>query len=184
MFRSGLACALLTLCACGPAGGADEPASATARRAEAAQPAPEPGAETIDPDDPIAGLWWVVLPSFPIRAFRVSLEAGQDGETRGGTWVTFDWRSTTEPESLQRRSKPVRITARSSGTQVVLEGPAPMLTESGEPNGQSGQWRVELRRSELPGEPPRWSGMAVHDRGLTGPDGLPAEMERAFRRWQ
>jgi hypothetical protein len=184
MLRSGLACALLTLSACGPAGGSDEPAAATAHRPAAPRAAPAPGDETVDPDDPIAGLWWVVLPSFPIRAFRVSLEAGQDDETRGGTWVSFDWRSTAEPESLQRRSKPVRITAHSSGTQLVLEGPAPMLTESGTPNGQSGQWRIALRRSELPGEQTRWSGLAVHDRGLTGPDGLPAEMERAFRRWQ
>jgi hypothetical protein len=181
-----LACALLVLCSCGPGDGpaADEPATAAAPQAPAAQPAPVPAPEAVDPDEPVAGLWWVFSPSFPIRAFRASLEPGHDDDERGGTWVSFDWRGTTEEQSLQRRSKPVRITARSSGSQLVIEGPSPMLTESGKPNGQSGHWRLALRRAELPGETPRWSGVAVHDGGLTGPEGVPVEMERAFRRWQ
>ena len=184
MSRRSLTCALLVLCACGPAdgSGANEPSAAEPRQADA--PPAAPGAEAADPDDAVAGLWWVFAPTFPNRAFLVSLEPGQDGEDRGGTWVSFDWRGTTDPESLQRRSKPVRITARSNGTQVHVEGPAPMLTESGQPTGQSGSWQLDLRRAELPGEPPRWSGVANHDRGLTGPEGVAVEMERAFRRWQ
>ena len=186
MLRFCLLCALLVVCACGPGEGTDEskpsapapPSAAGATEAEAA------AAEPADPDDPLAGLWWVLLPTFPIRAFRVNLESGEEGETRSGTWIIFDWRATTDAEALQRRSKQVRITARGSGSELVLEGPMPMLTEAGQPNGQSGRWRIELRRSELPGEAPRWTGTAVHDDGLTGAQGIPAEMERAFRRWQ
>ena len=63
-------------------------------------------------------------------------------------------------------------------------GEGPGLSADDQPNGHSGRWRIALRRSEGPGEPPRWSGWAVHDRGLTGAEGVPAEMERAFRRWQ
>lgn len=183
MLRSSLLCALLAVCACGRIESPDESKPADAA-APAAASQPEPAAAEVDPDDPLAGLWWVFAPTVPIRAFRVSLSPGKDGETRSGTWVTFDWRSTTDADALQRRSKPVRITATSSGSSLVLEGPTPMLTEGGQPNGQSGRWRIELRRGGLPGEPPRWSGTAVHDGGMTGPEGVPAEMERTFRRWQ
>ena len=184
MLRSSLLCALLAVCACGRMESPDDSKSSDAAAPAAAGQAQPAEAEPADPDDPLAGLWWVLMPSFPIRAFRVSLSPGKDGETRTGTWVTFDWRSTTDADALQRRSKPVRITATASGASLVLEGPTPMLTEGGAPNGQSGRWRIELRRSDMPGEPLRWSGTAVHDKGLTGTDGVAAEMERAFRRWQ
>ena len=81
-------------------------------------------------------------------------------------------------------SKPVRIEARGDGPRLIVEGPAPMLTESGQPNGQSGSWRLDLRRSEQPGEPLSWSGTAVHTGAELAPDGVSVDMERNFRRWQ
>lgn len=173
-------CALLVLVsACGPAEDADG-AAATQPPAPHATPEPKPA---IDPNDPVAGLWWVYAPKFPIHAFRISLEPGA-GETRAGTWVTFDWRGTTDPETLARRSKPVRIEAKGDSRQMIIEGPAPMLTDAGQPNGHSGRWRLDLRRAELPGEPLRWSGTATHDGGMTGTDGVTVDMERGFHRWQ
>jgi len=192
-----LLCALAVLGACGPSSAsagtsANAGASATpaAPQAAAPQPGAEQGAASSSPGradlpaEPVAGDWWIFLPTLPIRGFRVSIEPGRDGETRPGTWAIFDWRATTKADALQRRSKPVRITAVSDGPRLRLEGPSPMISEAGRPNGQSGRWTIELRRSAHPGESPDWSGIAVHDGGLTGADGVRAEMERTFRRWQ
>ncbi|HZM00590.1 MAG TPA: hypothetical protein VFD43_10100 [Planctomycetota bacterium] len=183
MLRSRLLCALAALAACGPGDAAGEPAAA-ARAPEPARPAVVAEPASDDDTDPAAGPWFVFATELPYRAFRVTLEPGRDGEVRKGAWATFDWRTTAEAETLQRRSKPVSITATGGLTSLLLEGPSPMLTEDGRPNGQSGTWRIELRRSEQPGQPPRWSGRAVHDEDSTGPEGVAVEMERAFRRWQ
>jgi hypothetical protein len=99
-----------------------------------------------------------------------------------GSWVSFDWQATSQEERLVRRSKPVAIAARSEGELLVVEGPSPMLTDRGEPNGRRGSWRLELRRTNMPGEPLRLAGKAVHTE-LTGPDGVAVELVRSFRTW-
>jgi hypothetical protein len=157
--------------------GEQEPAAA---RPEAGNgPAHVESAATVE--DPLAGTWWVFAKDLPIRAFRMNIANTNDPDgPREGSWVSFDWRATTLEEVLARRSKPVAITARKEGELLVIEGPSPMLTDRGEPNGRRGTWRLEVRRTNMPGEPLRLSGKTVHTE-LTGPEGVPVDLERNFR---
>jgi hypothetical protein len=144
----------------------------------------KPRAESVETaEDPLSGTWWVLAGDLPIRAFRMNIApAGDPAGAHEGSWVSFDWRATTDEEQLVRRSKPVAIATHDEGELLVIDGPSPMLTDRGEPNGRRGTWRLDLRPSNMPGEPVRYSGRAVHTE-LTGPEGVPVDVVRAFRTW-
>lgn len=179
-------------CGCSPPPSAGE----AVPDASAASPAPRdtpspvlpgsvPGAPGMD--DPLAGTWWVLAPSHPYLALRLSLVGTEDAAALQGHWISFDWRATTQPEALVRRSKAVLVLATRDGPpdaprSLELEGGMPMLDENGMPNGQSGHWSIELTRANLPGEPLRLRGHAVHST-LTGQEGVDVDFVREFRAW-
>jgi hypothetical protein len=172
--------ALVLAAGCGPVSiGDDEPVQAP-RETEDVPPRPDAEATS---EDPLAGTWWVLAADLPLRALRMNLlPANGPDSARSGHWVSFDWRATTSEDQLVRRSRPVAITMRTEGDLLVIEGPSPMLTDRGEPNGRRGDWRLELRRTNMPGEPLRLSGSAVHTE-LTEPTGVPVDLERTLRPW-
>ena len=144
--------------------------------------APTNARGAIPPEDPLAGTWWCLLPEQAWLSLRLGVTLPEEGNGRSGRWITFDWSASVDENTLQRRSKPVAVALEHEGELLSIEGPAPMLTEKGEPNGQRGTWRLELRLASLPGEPLRFTGRAFHDE-LTPPEGTPAEMVRDFRPW-
>ncbi len=184
-------CACLVLAACARENFSDE-------AGDSAPPAPMPAAEParFSPDtpgapgmdDPLAGTWWALAPSRPYMGLRLVLVGTSTPSELTGSWILFDWRATTQPESLVRRSRPVELHALRDGqpsapTSLTVTGPSPMLDENGLPNGQRGTWRLELRPNNLPGEELRFFGRAIHSE-LTGPEGIDVELVRAFRPWK
>ncbi len=183
---------LAALCACTPVAPADasaEEAAAPALRPEDTTAAKLPGTLPDAPgmQDPLAGVWWVLAPSHPYLALRLSLVGTDDDGVMEGHWISFDWRATAQPEALARRSKAVLAHATREGprdapTSLVIEGGMPMLDENGAPNGQSGRWHIELTRANLPGEPLRLRGRAVHST-LTAEEGVDVDLVRDYRAW-
>ena len=152
--------------------GGDAPAADAGSALTApAAPAPEP-----EPRDDLLGTWYVFMPELPWSALRLDVRA----ETHGprAAWISFDWSASPDDSKLSARSKPVATQLQGDQAQLVLEGPAPMLTENGQPNGQRGTWRIELHA--LPDSAARLAGRAWHTQ-ITGPDGTPAELTREFR---
>jgi hypothetical protein len=165
---------------CGPVSLGDSEAAETAD--ETPLTAPRAEAEQTA-EDPLAGTWWVLAKDLPLRGLRMNIAAADDPEgAHAGHWVSFDWRATSSEDRLVRRSRPVEVTVRREGELYVIEGPSPMLTDRGEPNGRRGSWRLEVRRTNMPGEPLRLSGRAVHSE-LTDPAGVPVDLERTLRIW-
>jgi hypothetical protein len=159
---------LLLAAACGGAA----PAAATASAPAAPAPAPpEPEAR-----DSLLGTWYVLLPELPWTALRLEVHAESHGPR--ARWISFDWSASDDASNLAGRSKPVAIAMEGDLARLVLDGPAPMLTEAGQPNGQRGAWRVELN---TPTEgSAHLIGRAFHTQ-LTPPAGSPAELTRDFR---
>jgi hypothetical protein len=145
-------------------------------------PAPPPVVAPLA--DPLEGTWWVLAPGLPYMAFRANLVAPQTkSDELAGSWVSFDWRGSSDVDSLMRLSKPVSIRATRDGDAVVIEGPSPMLDANGNPNGHSGAWSLSLRRTSLPGEALRYAGRSRHDR-LAGGEGIAVDFVREFRAWK
>jgi hypothetical protein len=147
-----------------------------------AQPEPAPPAALFpepDPQSGFAGTWYIFMPDLPWMALRLAVLPAAEGQQV--TWTSFDWSASSEADSLASRSKPVAVTLAGDPHAAVIDGPAPMITEGGQPNGQSGTWHMELRPA-LDG-PARLVGRAFHTE-LTGEAGVPAEMTRDFRIWQ
>lgn len=150
---------------------------------ETLEPLPAPPS-AAPRDDPLEGTWWVFLPSLPYMAFRANLTAPDPpGDVLDGSWVSFDWRRTSDSGSLARLSKRVAIRATRDGDRLTIEGPAPMLDADGNPNGHSGLWLLRLRQVGLAGETSRYSGRSRHDK-LTEESGTPADLVREFRPWK
>jgi hypothetical protein len=135
--------------------------------------------------DPLAGTWWILTPTHPFFALRLSLVGTESPERLEGSWVSFDWRASSQAESLVRRSKAVRVSAQRTGPpespeRLVIEGPRPMLDENGVPNGQHGTWRIDLTPSQLPGETPRFQGRGVQT-DPAGGEGVTVDLVREYR---
>lgn len=111
-------------------------------------------------------------------ALRVQVLAAPGGPSV--SWISFDWSASPDAEHLASASKPVSATLQGQLPAITLEGPAPMLSADGEPNGQQGRWHIELRAPE---GSTRLSGKAVTEE-LTTPEGTPAEMLREWRVWR
>ncbi|MHC4846592.1 MAG: hypothetical protein ACYTCU_10590 [Planctomycetota bacterium] len=168
--RRSIACALVLLLAagCGGSDAAQEPDAEAADDPAAVEvvepiepPAPKPVAAPLA--DPLEGTWWVLAPALPYMAFRATLVAPQPpGDELTGSWVSFDWRGSSESDGLMRLSKPVKVKATRNGDQLVIDAPSPMLDANGSPNGHSGIWSLSLRRASLPGEALRYAGRARH----------------------
>jgi len=183
---------LTALCGCTPPAATDEGTSDAAGTATEPRDTPVPALPGSVPnapgmDDPLAGTWWVLAPSHPYLALRLSLVGTEEPAALQGHWISFDWRATTQPEALVRRSKAVLVLASRDGPpdaprSLLIEGGMPMLDENGMPNGQSGHWRIDLTRANLPGEPLRLRGHAVHST-LTGQEGVDVDLVRDFRAW-
>jgi len=149
-----------------------------------AQPAPEPppaAAAELEPDpqDGFSGTWYIFMPELPWTALRLAVLPSASGQQV--SWISFDWSASDSAEDLSSRSKPVAVTLAGDVQAATIDGPSPMISESSQPNGQSGSWHIELRPA-LDG-PARLVGRAYHT-GLTGEAGVPAEMTREFRPWQ
>jgi len=127
----------------------------------------------------LAGLWYVYLKDMPWMALRVQVLSTPSGPSI--SWITFDWTASADAEHLGSASKPVSVKLKSQPPEVSLEGPAPMLTVDGQPNGQQGSWHLELHAP--PEGPTHFLGTAVCDE-LTAPAGTPAEMTRDWRSWK
>lgn len=166
------ACRLLAAVAllAGACGG-DAPAGPDAG---AAPPAPAP--LEPQPAEGLLGTWYLLLPDLPFAGLRLQVREA-DG-LRLASWISFDWSASEGPEDLAGRSKPVAVTLTGDLAALVIEGPAPMLTEGNQPNGQRGAWRFDLRAP--PDGAQRLAGVAVHQE-LTGPQGTAAVMTREFR---
>jgi hypothetical protein len=182
-------------CGRAPDGSPSSDSARTAAVDEAASPAapgeparaPDLAAGTADSADPLAGTWYALAPSHPYLALRLNLVATQDEHALEGHWISFDWRATTLPEALVRRSKAVLVLVSRAGTReapgaVVVDGAMPMLDENNAPNGQNGTWHIELTRASLPGEPLRFRGRGVHST-LTAQEGVDVDLVRDFRAW-
>ncbi len=167
------AAALLLLCGCGGESSAPE---ADAQTAPATEPlaAPEPGTE-----DGFVGTWYVFMPDLPWLGLRLAVRPAEAGTQV--TWISFDWSASEEADDLASRSKPVEVTLTGDVQAAVIDGPSPMISEDGQPNGQRGLWHLELHPA-LDG-PARMVGRALHAE-LTGEAGVAAEMTREFRSWQ
>jgi hypothetical protein len=188
-----LAAALVASAGCARASGpeADGPAAtAAAHDGSAAASAPALPADTPGSpgmDDPAAGTWWVLAPSHPYFALRLTLIGTEDEHALKGHWISFDWRASKQPETLVRRSKPVLVLATRAGTRdapdkLVVDGPMPMLDEDNVPNGQRGSWHLELEPSNLPGEPLRFHGSGAQS-APAGEAGVDVDFVRDFRPW-
>ena len=179
--------ALVVALACGPMPGDDEPTPTESAPAAPARPLATTPLEAAPPVDATAftltGTWWALAPSLPFMALRMDLvETGSDGVWEGN-WITFDWRASADGADLARRSRPVTIAGRSNGEDgFVITGPSPQIDASGNPNGNRGRWELTVKRSSLPGEPLRLSGLAVHTE-LTDREGVAVELSRHFRAW-
>lgn len=138
--------------------------------------APAPPAPEAQPRDGLLGTWYLLLSELPWSCLRLEVHAEPHGPR--ARWISFDWSASEDAASLAGRSKPVAISLEGDLSQLVLTGPAPMLTEAGQPNGQRGNWRVELR---APSEgAAHLLGRAFHAQ-LTPAGGTPAELTREFR---
>ena len=142
-----------------------------------AEPSTEPPPAGTAASD-LAGVWYVLMPDLPWIALRVQVLNAPGGPSV--SWISFDWSSSPDAEHLGSASKPVSVTLQGQLPAITLEGPAPMLSADGEPNGQQGRWHVELRAPE---GGTRLSGKAVTEE-LTTPEGTPAEMTREWRVWR
>lgn len=164
-------CASLLLLLAAACGG-DAPAAA----GDQAPAAPSPPAPASEPRDGLLGTWYVLLPELPWTALRLEVHAESHGPR--ARWISFDWSGSKDASNLAGRSKPVAIDMEGDLARLVLDGPAPMLTESGQPNGQRGTWRIEL---QAPTEgSAHLVGRAFHTQ-LSPPEGTPAELTREFR---
>jgi hypothetical protein len=139
-------------------------------------------------DDPLAGTWWVLTPTHPFLALRLTLVGTETPGELEGNWISFDWRATTQAESLVRKSKAVKVSAQRTGERaaperLVIEGATPMLDENGVPNGQQGIWRIDLQPSHLPGESLRFQGRGVQSVLAEG-EGVVVDLVRDFRVWK
>ena len=167
------ALALLLPISCG--GDEPEPPAATPASPEA----PLAGATGPDAEQGFAGTWYVFMPDLPWLGLRLAVRPAAEGQHV--TWISFDWSTSEEAESLASRSKPVEVILAGDTQSLLLDGPSPMLAENGQPNGQRGRWHLELHPA-LDG-PARMVGTATHSE-LTAPEGLSAEMTRDFRAWK
>jgi len=183
-----VACALALLLLVGCDGSKSEPAvdagvGEVPPAVEVVEP-PDPPAPVAPLADPLQGTWWVLAPGLPYMAFRATLAVPDSpGDVLDGSWVSFDWRGSSDTESIMRISRPVAIRATRNGDALVIDGPSPMLDANGSPNGHNGPWSLTLRRTSLPGEPLRYSGRSRHARLAIG-DGTAVDVVREFRAWK
>jgi hypothetical protein len=165
------AAALLLLAGCG-----DDAAPPAA----AAMPAEQPPAPATAPttESGFGGTWYLFMSDLPWIALRLEVLTLPEG-TRP-TWSSFDWSGSHERDELAARSRPVVVKLEGDPRALVIDGPAPMVDEHGQPNGHRGTWHMELRAA-LDG-PPRLVGRATHT-DITQPEGVSVEMTREFRPW-
>jgi hypothetical protein len=144
-----------------------------------APPAPvEPPPETSDATG-LAGVWYVFLHEMPWVALRVQVLATPAGPSV--SWISFDWSGSADAEHLSSASKPVSVSLQGQLPAVVLDGPAPMLSADGQPNGQRGSLHLELHAPS--GNSRHLVGTASSEQ-LTPASGTPAEMSREWRGWK
>lgn len=155
--------------------------------AEAQPGAPAPGtppaagaAGTVEPRREFAGAWFVLAPELPVHGLYLSLETSGDDDHWDGSWISFDWRGTEEGSQLARVSRPVEVSARRDGEEIVIVGAVPEVDARGRPTGRRGRWELRVSRSSLPGQPLHYTGRMVHD---DEPLDVPVELVSNFRPW-
>ncbi len=176
------------------ASGRDGAAAASAARSGVggnppAAPVPVPVSTDADVPRGLAGTWWLLAPDLSYLAFRLDLNASSLDGHFGGQWRSFDWRGTPREQAPYRVSRPVAVQARRSGTELVVQGPAPQLDLEGHPNGANGAWTATLVRRSAADGSSQWRGTLVHlsppgTLALTPPTGIDVELTRAFRMWE
>ncbi|GJM20898.1 MAG: hypothetical protein DHS20C15_08130 [Planctomycetota bacterium] len=184
--RSALVVTILIVSACGSG---DSAAETTAPPATNTTP-PNTGAPAVESvtnqtgqaaPEQLAGTWWVFVPEQPQRAFRATLVATDHEQHFRGSWVSFDWRGTSRPETLHRMTKPVEIQAEHSDGRLFVRGPAPQIdATSGQPTGAHGSWELRVRLASLPGEPLRFTGRLLRHDDSAEDEGLAAEVSKSF----
>jgi hypothetical protein len=144
--------------------------------AESAAAPPAVAAPAAEPATGLFGTWFLLMPELPFAALRLDVR-DVDGQPQA-SWIAFDPSVSAGADDLAARSKPVAVSLAGDLSSLVITGPAPMLTEGNQPNGQRGSWRFDL--TAPPDGAPRLAGVAVHP-DLTSPLGTAAVMTREFR---
>lgn len=136
-----------------------------------------------EPRTGLEGRWWVLAPSLPVHGLLLSIEpADESGNRWSGSWLSFDWRATDDAAQLARPSRPVEISARAEGDEIVIVGPVPQVDTLGRPTGQRGSWELRVTRTSLPGQPLRYGGRVTHSDPAEAVDGT-VELVTSFRPW-
>jgi len=167
----------LTVAACGP-GDLSQPPAAAGPGAGS----PAGGGPQGELRKRFEGHWWVLSLELPVQGLSLNLEPTADANRWEGSWVSFDWRGSSDQQQLARVSRPVEVSARREGELMIIVGAVPQVDARGRPTGRRGDWELRVTRSSLPGQPLHYTGHMLHSDSAQD-EPLAVELMPNFRAW-